>query len=251
MEYFFNLGEIMKINVNLYNSETNDLAIVIDLLRASTTIIVALNTFNKIIPINDMKTAIKLKEKCNATLAGEINAESIDKFDVSNSPHRISNYTNNTLILKTTNGTKVLENIRNRNSEVKILIGAAINARAVAKKAIELANEEIELVMAGRHQKFTIEDCIGAGLIVNEILKLAQKEDIPIDLSESAQVSQMIATDENIAFELITSSHSADKLRSLNFSEDIKICGLINKLDTVPIYKNEYIISLDQNKENK
>lgn len=236
---------MMKIDVNLYNSETDDLAIVIDLLRASTTIAVALNTFNKIIPINDIKTAVELKEKYNAVLAGEINAESRDEFYVSNSPHEISGYKNDILILKTTNGTKVLENIKNRNPEVKILIGAAINARAVAKKAVELADEEIELVMAGRHQKFTIEDCIGAGLIVNEILKIAQKENIPMDLSESAQVSQMMATDENISFELITSSHSADKLRSLNYDEDIQICGLINKTDTVPIYKNEYIISVD------
>ena len=53
----------MKINVSLYNSQTNDLAIVIDLLRASTTISVALNTFKRIVPINDIDEAIKLKEK--------------------------------------------------------------------------------------------------------------------------------------------------------------------------------------------
>ena len=47
----------MKINVSLYNSQTNDLAIVIDLLRASTTISVALNTFKRIVPINKCKNS--------------------------------------------------------------------------------------------------------------------------------------------------------------------------------------------------
>ena len=87
----------MKINVSLYNSRTNDLAIVIDLLRASTTISVALNTFKRIVPINDIDEAIKLKEKHNAILAGEIKSSD---FDVSNSPVQISNYAGDTLILK-------------------------------------------------------------------------------------------------------------------------------------------------------
>ena len=68
----------MKINVSLYNSRTNDLAIVIDLLRASTTISVALNTFKRIVPINDIDEAIKLKEKHNAILAGEIKSSDFD-----------------------------------------------------------------------------------------------------------------------------------------------------------------------------
>ena len=43
------IGDYMKIKVSLFDSTTDDLTIVIDLLRASTTIIVALNNFNKVI----------------------------------------------------------------------------------------------------------------------------------------------------------------------------------------------------------
>ena len=228
----------MKINVSLYNSQTNDLAIVIDLLRASTTISVALNTFKRIVPINDIDEAIKLKEKHNAILAGEIKSSD---FDVSNSPVQISNYAGDTLILKTTNGTKVLENIKQRNSEVNILVGASINAKTVAQKALDIADNEIELVMAGRHQRFTIEDCIGAGIIINEMVNIAKEKNIYLELSESAKASN----NSNIIKQLINTSHSADKLRYLGFGEDIEICSLINKIDTVPIYKNNYIVSLD------
>lgn len=232
----------MKINVSLYNSQTNDLAIVIDLLRASTTISVALNTFKRIVPINDIDEAIKLKEKHNAILAGEIKSSD---FDVSNSPVQISNYAGDTLILKTTNGTKVLENIKQRNSEVNILVGASINAKTVVQKALDIADNEIELVMAGRHQRFTIEDCIGAGIIINEMVNIAKEKNIYLELSESAKASKIISNNSNIIKQLINTSHSADKLRYLGFGEDIEICSLINKIDTVPIYKNNYIVSLD------
>ena len=122
-------------------------------------------------------------------MAGEIKSSD---FDVSNSPVQISNYAGDTLILKTTNGTKVLENIKQRNSEVNILVGASINAKTVAQKALDIADNEIDIIK-----------------------------------------------------QLINTSHSADKLRYLGFGEDIEICSLINKIDTVPIYKNNYIVSLD------
>ncbi len=235
----------MKVHVNLFNSETNDLAIVIDLLRASTTITMALNTFNKVIPTNSIEKALELKEHEGAVLAGEIKRLKIEGFDLSNSPKEIQEFSGETLVLKTTNGTKVLENIKNRNEDVKILVGTAINARAVAKKALELANNDIELVMAGRREKFTIEDMVGAGLIINELKNIADSENITLDLSELAQVSYLISKDINQAGQLIESSHSADKLRALGCSEDIKFCKLLNYSDIVPVYTDKHIIKLE------
>ena len=84
-------------------------------------------------------------------------------------------------VINTTNGTKVLEKIKNRNEKIKVLVGASINARKLAMKSLEMADHEIELIMAGRHEKFNIEDCVGAGLIVNEIIKIAHERNIEIE----------------------------------------------------------------------
>ncbi len=233
----------MIIKSTLYNSNTSDLAIVIDLLRASTTMTVALDTFNEIIPVNNIEKAFSLAKKYDAVLAGEEKRSKIEGFDISNSPKTVQEYSGNTLILKTTNGTKVLENIKNKNPDTKILIGTAINAEAVAKKALEMADNEIELVMAGRRELFAIEDCIGAGIIINNILKLAKERNIDIFMDETSKVAQLLTEDENKAVELIDTSISANKLRLLNAAKDIIVCEQINKSSNVPIYKKHMIVN--------
>ena len=55
----------------------------------------------------------------------------------------------------------------------------------------------------------------------------------------------MISSDYLIAKDLINSSNSADILRDLDYIEDIKICTLVNELDTVPIYRNNEITKLE------
>lgn len=234
----------MNIKVNIFNSETNDLAIVIDLLRASTTITVALNTFEKVIPVNNTKKALQIKEKEKAILAGEENLHQIEGFDLSNSPTGIQKYQANTLVLKTTNGTKVLENIKNRNKNITVLVGTAINAEAVAKKALEKATDEIELIIAGLHEKFTIEDAIGAGLIVEEIIKIAKEQNIPITLEETALATKILAENHTQAQKLIQTSQSAKRLTKKRFTKDIQLCKQINKTNTVPIYENGQITKL-------
>ena len=216
----------MKVTVSLFNSKTKDVAIVIDLLRASTTITIALNTFNKVIPVNTSNEAFELKNKYNALLAGEDNL----KGDV--------------LVLKTTNGTRVLENTKNNNKNVTVLIGTGINANAVAKKALEIATEEIEIVMAGRHEKFNIEDATGAGVIVKEIIKSAKDQNIPLELDETALASTILAKDEKQVKELIGNSWGATKLTKLGLEDDVKLCQLINEINEVPIYKNNEITKL-------
>ena len=233
----------MKIRVSQFNSTTDDLTIVIDLLRASTTITVALNNFNKVIPVNSTDKALDLQDN-NTILAGEKDLKPIEGFDLSNSPHKIKDYTADTLVLKTTNGTRGLENIYNRNKNIKILIGSAINARAVADKALSLATDEIELIMAGWHGLFSTEDCIGAGLIVEEIVNIANERSIDLDVEESALISKLLASNHDRARELIDTSLAAERLTKHGFKDDIVVCHEISKLDIVPLYKDGKIINL-------
>ena len=232
----------MKIKTSLFNSTTNDLTIVIDLLRASTTITVALENFNKVIPVNNDKKAFKIKEENSGTvLAGEKDLKTIEGYDVTNSPEKIREFDGNILVINTTNGTKVLENIKKKDENIKVLIGSSINASAVAKKALELADDEIELIMAGRHELFNIEDAIGAGLIVNEIIKIAKEKNINIDLDESALAVQLLSEDKDKAKNLIGNSFAAHRLSKLGLSNDVKICQEQSTTDIVGIYENSEI----------
>lgn len=234
----------MNIKVSLFNSKTDDLAIVIDLLRASTTITVAFNTFKKVIPVNNQELAFEIKDKYDAVLAGELNLKNIEGYDLTNSPSTVNDFKGDVLVLQTTNGTKVLENIKTRNENVTVLVGTAINAHAVAKKALEMSNDEIELVMAGRRENFNIEDAVGAGIIINEIISIAKEENIEIELDESALASQIVAGDINQSKQLIGDSWGATKLTKLGFKKDVEVCQLINQIDEVPIYENGIITKL-------
>ncbi|MDO5852142.1 MAG: 2-phosphosulfolactate phosphatase [Methanobacteriaceae archaeon] len=232
----------MLINLSLYQPKNTDVAIVIDLLRASTTIIKSLETFNKVKPVNiEDEKIIQLSKKHNAILAGERKRSKIKGFDLSNSPKDIQNYEGELLILKTTNGTKVLENIQKKYENAIILIGSSINAEEIAKKIIQLNKEKVELVMAGRRQTFAIEDYVGAGIIINEIIKASKTTKIDLELTEYAKTAQIVTKDLKLSQELIEDSTSAKKLRLLNAGEDVEICKQINKSTIVPIYKNKII----------
>ncbi|OED29558.1 2-phosphosulfolactate phosphatase [Methanosphaera sp. WGK6] len=234
----------MQIKVSLFNSTTNDLAIVIDLLRASTTINVALKKFNKVIPVNNEEKALKIKETEDAILAGEQDLKVPESFDISNSPKAVQEKSADVLVLKTTNGTKVLESIKMRNNNVKVLVGTAINAKAVAQKAIELATDEIELIMAGRHEEFTIEDAIGVGLIIQEIIEISKELDIDIKLEESALAAKLLTDNTDKAVQLIKNSLSGQRLVSLGYGDDVGICQEINTIDFASIYDDGQITKL-------
>ena len=229
----------MIIKTSLFNSTTDDLTIVIDLLRASTTIMVALNNFERVIPVNNDKKAFKIKENNpNAILAGEKDLNTIEGYDITNSPEIIQQYKGDVFVINTTNGTKVIENIKNRDEKIKVLIGAGINAKALAEKSLLLADHEIELIMAGRHETFNIEDAVGAGLIVNEIIQVAKEKGIDIQLEESALAVKILAEDKQRAKNLIGNSWGATRLSNIGLSGDVEICQQLNTIEAVGLYEN-------------
>ena len=219
----------MKIMLSLEKSETSDVAIMVDALRASTTICIALDSFEKIIPVTNYKEAQRIASKENAILAGERNGAKIDGFHVGNSPVNIQDFNHDTLVLTTTNGTRILNNI----SSKYLLIGSFINAKAVAKKALELVTEEIEVVMAGVKGNFAIEDYLGAGSILSYL---------PYEyLDEFAKSSVIAVKDKKILYDAVLDSHSSRILKDLGFDEDVEFCLKHNISKNVPIYKSGYL----------
>jgi len=224
----------MKVSLSLERSCSNDLTIMIDALRASTTITSALQRFNTIIPANSIENAVHLAGELDATLAGEREGAKIEGFDVGNSPVDIKKFSGEVLVLTTTNGTRVLEGMR-----AKVLIGSFTNAEAVAIKAVELADQHIELVMAGVNGRFVIEDFLSAGEILSYIIHLEDQ-----DMDEMALAALMASFDKDMVDDAVRGSESAARLRGLGLEEDIEFSLQRNIFDTIPFYKNGVIKSL-------
>jgi phosphosulfolactate phosphohydrolase-like enzyme len=79
----------MKVSLNLENSDSNDVTIVVDALRASTTIITALENFQTIIPVKNIEDATKLASDNFAVLAGERGGRVLT-LEILQSKYRIS-----------------------------------------------------------------------------------------------------------------------------------------------------------------
>lgn len=221
----------MKVSLSLEKSHNPDVAIMVDALRASTTMTVAVENFRKIIPVKNVADAEKLRKQYNAVLAGERNGAPIKGFDAGNSPVEIQNFSGEVLVLTTTNGTRILEGINS-----KTLVGSFVNAKAVAEKALEIADQHIEVVMAGVKGKFVIEDFLGAGEIISNL----QNE----ELDETALAACMASRNQDMVDKAVKNSKSAAALYKLGLGDDVEFCLNRNIYETVPVYENGMILRL-------
>ena len=221
----------MKVTLNFEKSESSDVSIMVDALRASTSITIALDKFKKIIPCSSPEEALKLKEETGGIVAGERNGAKIEGFDLGNSPLAIKNYRtdNELLIFTTTNGTRILENI-----DSKVLVGSLINAKSVAEKSIELGENHIDVVMAGVKGKFAIEDFLASGEILYWITQYLDE----YELSEYAQAAILASRDYDSLKESILNSRTAKRLTELGYEEDVEFCCLKNISKNVALYEN-------------
>ena len=150
----------------------NKIVVVIDMFRATSVIVTALsNGCKEVIPYltieETLEHAKKLKRE-DYILGGERRAVKIEGFDLSNSPLEYTEAVikNKTILMTTTNGTKTLTK---SSSAKRILIGAMINAKAVAEKLINI-NEDVVIINAGTNGNFSMDDYICSGYIINEML---------------------------------------------------------------------------------
>ncbi len=221
----------MDVSLTLEKSYSEDVSIMVDVLRASTTITVALESFDEIIPVTKLDDALNLASQCKAVLAGERGGQSVEGFNTGNSPIEIQKFSGKSLILTTSNGTRILGSMNGIP-----LIGSFINAKAVATNAIKLAKSHIEVVMAGVNGRFAIEDFLGAGTIISHLHSSCKLDEMAL---ASVLASQDIKKTENAVHE----SLSAENLRELGFEKDIQFCLQRDTSDVVPVYQNGIISS--------
>src|SRR5690606_11450937 len=161
------------------------MVVVIDVLRASTTITHALAAgAREVIPcleIDDARQTAQRLEPGQAILGGERKGLPIEGFDLGNSPQ---DYTpervgGKTVVFTTTNGTKAM--MRCRQAQ-EVVIGSFANFLAVCR-AITRSKSPIHLLCAGTAGRITREDAAVAGAIV---FMLTYADRVPFELNDQA-----------------------------------------------------------------
>src|SRR5438552_16906167 len=148
--------------------------VVIDVLRATTTIITALANWAKaVIPSATSEEAVRLAsnlEKDGVLLAGERKSVKIEGFALGNSPREMTPevVAGKTIVLATTNGTPALVAAQGGDP---VLLGAPANFKALVERARQALVERggLVIVCAGRERQFALEDAYTAGRLVKAV----------------------------------------------------------------------------------
>ena len=164
-------------------------AVVIDLLRASTTICHALAAgAREVIPCLEVDDARRIAADLAASrpvLGGERDGVRIEGFDLGNSPeeYRPETVGGRTVVFTTTNGTAAMLRCR---PAARIIIGSLVNFSAVCKQLTDKASTH--LICAGTQSKITREDVLCAGAITDRLLSSGAMGES--DLNDEARIAR-------------------------------------------------------------
>jgi 2-phosphosulfolactate phosphatase len=213
--------------------------IVIDQIRASTTITTALDLgCADLLLAGDIRTARRVGRQTGSLLAGERLAQKPPGFDFDNSPSELARAElgGRSLVLSTTNGTAVLRRFRAADA---VLVGCLRNARAVAAAAVGLARASgpdgsVQVVCAGRLGRFVIEDAVAAGVIVGRIVELLGETGEPADLTDASVAAVRLRASFPDLHTAMAESDGGATLREIGQPDDIAFCAEVDVSNTVP-----------------
>lgn len=154
----------------LFNTDdhSNDIVVVIDVLRASSAICTAFeNGVERIIPVKDVATAREYKSK-GYLVAAERDGFVLDFADFGNSPFNFTGEKVNgqTIVYSTTNGTGLIEMA---SASHMIVIGSFLNISALSSW-LQAQEKGVLLFCAGWKNRFNIEDSVCAGAFGERLL---------------------------------------------------------------------------------
>lgn len=220
----------------------NKIAVVIDMFRATSVIVTALNNgCEEVIPFLTIEETLESSEELNREeyiLGGERRAVKIDGFDLSNSPLEYTKEVveDKKVLITTTNGTRTLTK---SNSAKRIIIAAMINAKAVADKLLEI-NEDVVIINAGTNGNFSMDDYICSGYIINEMLKV----DNQIELTDISKTANMIYENNSDIISYVKEATHYSVMKSLELDNDIEYCIKKSIFNNIPEYKDGKIVNM-------
>ena len=212
--------------------------VVIDILRATTTIIQALAAgAEAVAPCLEINEACEKAKQLGdrAVLGGERFGKPIDGFALGNSPKEYTSKTvaGKIVVFTTTNGTRAMKQCLLAR---KILLGAFVNFSAVCHRLA--TSEQVDLVCAGTHNQITREDVLFAGAVLNNVehtlrADVESNDQGYIALDAWRNLIRDIGSTPPLA-ESLRKSHGGRNLIEIGLENDIEIAATIDQFNIVP-----------------
>jgi 2-phosphosulfolactate phosphatase len=234
-------------------SLSGETVIVVDVLRATTTIVSALaNGATAVLPQPSVEAAKAAfaKSNGNTLLGGERQGKIVDGFTNGNSPveYNASVAEGKTLILATTNGTVAMERCRQAK---QVLIGAMVNLQAVAEAVLHEPN--VTVLCSGTDGVITSEDVIFAGAMIERIQLVRSEAGMdPGQYTDTAQIAanhwtevkQAVASGKPLA-DFFRNARGGINLVRIGLDHDVVFAAQIDSLPHVPrLCLKDWVIQL-------
>ena len=214
---------------------------VIDVLRASTSMVAALEAGAKeIIPLSSIEEATKLAETMGretVVLCGEREGSRINGFDLGNSPLEFTpeNVKGKSLLMATTNGTVAVARAK---GAALIAVGCLINAKSLIPVLSE-SSTDIILLCSGKQGRVSLEDLLCAGYLV----KLLTEQSPDAVFNDGARVAREIyEKHKGHLTKAVKESDHGSYLAGLGYLTDIEYATQPDSSTTVPVMKDGRVV---------
>jgi 2-phosphosulfolactate phosphatase len=230
---------------------TGRVVAVIDVLRASTSIAIALgNGARNIVPLesaDEVITRAKQFDKGEVRLAGERKMLMVPGFDLGNSPSEFTREAveGKTVLLTTTNGTAAMVGLQTARD---VVVAAYVNLEAVSvlMRTAARAGTDITLICAGRDKLFSLEDAACAGRYVRTISKGLTK----VELGDGAFAATVIDRKYGDRLDqLFADSEAGQALADAGFAQDLEDAAKVDSCPVNPIFQDRQITLLGPDRE--
>ncbi len=223
-----------------------DCAVVIDVLRATTTIATALNAGAEAVQaFSDIDILMQESEKWlpdKRLRAGERGGEKVPGFDLGNSPLDCvpQMVVGKRLFLTTTNGTRALQRVELAPT---VITASQINRQAVVDYLLQKQPETVWLVGSGWQGTYSVEDTACAGAIADSIIEQGKLSlEAIAGNDEVIGAYSLYAQWQNDLLDMFKKCSHGQRLLGLDCHEDLEYCAQTDIIDVLPIQKEPGVL---------
>ncbi len=219
---------------------TNTIVVIIDVFRATSTIATALyNGAARIIPVDAVDKCIAIGAEVGGITAGERDGKVIEGLQYGNSPAEYprSFIEGKTLVLTTTNGTKLLH-MALQAGAAEVITGSFVNLNAVCT-FLQQQNKNVLLGCSAWKDRFNMEDTLFAGAVVANI-----QDKFTIHCDSSLMAAEMYHNHKGDRLSYIRKLTHWHRLEKFGLQADLEYCVTENVANVLPIYKEGSLIIL-------
>ena len=218
---------------------SNTIVVIIDVFRATTTIATALyNGAKRVIPVEEVAECKRLGNKITGSItAGEREGKVIEGLQYGNSPTEYPRefIEGKTLVLTTTNGTKLLHMALAKGC-AEVVTGSFANLSAVCDYLIK-HNKNVVLACSGWKNMFNLEDTLFAGAVIDKI-----KSHFNINDDSSLMAKEMYRLHRNNLYDFMQHTTHWHRLAAYGLHKDLEYSVLIDVANVLPVYKNGELV---------